>query len=200
MMHVDVVALEVGPDLLMEGLAQRATAVHEPVDGQRTIVGQVQAVEVALLEPGQVQRRLSHRLGGDSGVRHGAAIILSLLDERNLLAEVRRLRSALLPGWARADHDQVVRGVFHIPALRCRLAPQFSATFPPKWQRESISRNRQERSQLPRASMAVARARTRHHDTSCQTRTSATSGTDGVVRSERDHSPTGRAGLAEALA
>src|SRR5215471_13675374 len=130
MMHVDVVALEVGPDPLIEGLAQRATAVHEPVDGQRAIVGQVQAVEVALLEPGQVQRRLSHRLGGDSGVRHGAAIVRSLLDERDLLAEVRRLRGALLPGWARTDHDQVVGGAFHVPASRCRLDPQFSATLP----------------------------------------------------------------------
>jgi hypothetical protein len=117
-MHVDVVALEVGPDPLVEGLAHRATAVHEPVDGQAAIVGQVQAVEVALLESGQVQRGLSHRLAGDSGVRHGSAIARSLLDERDLLAEVRRLGGALLPGRARADHDQVVLGAFHIPASR----------------------------------------------------------------------------------
>src|SRR5262245_13200043 len=117
MMHVDVVALEVGPDPLIEGLAQRTTAVHEPVDGQRAIIGQVQAVEVALVEPGHVQRGLSHCLGGDSRVRHGSAIVRSLLDERDLLAEVGRLRGALLPGWARADHDQVVLGAFQIPHL-----------------------------------------------------------------------------------
>src|SRR5262249_37641776 len=46
-------------------------------------------------------------------------IVLSLLDERDLLAEVRRLRGALLPGWARTDHDQVVGGAFHVPASRC---------------------------------------------------------------------------------
>ena len=67
MMDVDVVALEVGPDPLIEALAQRTTAVHEPVDGQRAIVGRVQAVDVALVEPGHVQRGLSHRFGGNSG-------------------------------------------------------------------------------------------------------------------------------------
>src|SRR5215510_2867843 len=139
MMHVDVVALEVGPDPLIEGLAHRATAVHEPADGQSAIVGQVQAMEVALVEPGHVQRRLSHRLAGNTGVRHGSAIARSLLDERDLLAEVRRLRGALLPGRARADHDQVVLGAFHIPASRYRLASRFSTTFAPL-QGESISR------------------------------------------------------------
>ena len=46
------------PSPLIESLAHRATAVHEPVDGQSAIVGQVQAVEVALLESGHVQGRL----------------------------------------------------------------------------------------------------------------------------------------------
>jgi hypothetical protein len=92
--------------------------VHEPVDGQGAIVGQVQAVEVALVEPGQVQRRLSHRLARDSGVRHRSAKAWSLLDERNLLPEVRRLRGALFPSRAGADHDEVVGRVFHVCAGR----------------------------------------------------------------------------------
>jgi hypothetical protein len=95
---VDVVAVEVGADPLIERLADRAAAMHEPVDGQGAIVGEGEPVEVALPEPGQVQGRLAHGLARDPGVRHRPAVARRLLDERDLLAEVRRLGGALLPG------------------------------------------------------------------------------------------------------
>src|SRR5271155_3581597 len=107
-----MVAVEVGSDPMIEGLAHLAAAMHEALDGESRIVGEGKAVEFAIPEPGQVQGGLPHRLARNAGVSGGAAVTRSFLDQRDLFAEVRRLGGALLAGWAGADHDEVVGGAF----------------------------------------------------------------------------------------
>jgi hypothetical protein len=65
-------------------------------------------IQLAAAEPGQVERRLAQRLGGKrAGVDGGAPGLSLALDERHALAEVRRLRSALLSAGAGAHDDHV---------------------------------------------------------------------------------------------
>ena len=102
------VAVEVARDLrdLLPG--HRVQAPHELAQAGVAIDVQRHAVEVAALEAGHVQRRLAQRLRRQrAGVHAGAADLGRLLDERDLLAEVGRLRRAFLPRRPRADHDQI---------------------------------------------------------------------------------------------
>jgi hypothetical protein len=106
--NLDVMAAEVGADPHIEGLAHLAAAMHEALDGQSRIVGEREAVEFAIPEPGQVQRRLPHRLARNAGICRGPAVARSFLDQRDLLAEIRCLSGALFAGRAGTDHDEVV--------------------------------------------------------------------------------------------
>ena len=79
--------------------ADRDVALHVVVD----------AVQAALAQPGEVERRLAQRLRRDrAGVHRGAARLGRALDDAHALAEVRRLRGAFLAGRAGADDDEIV--------------------------------------------------------------------------------------------
>src|SRR5262249_42092501 len=107
--EVDLVPRDVGVHDLTERADDLLFAVHEVVDRELWLHGVVDPVQSALPQPGEIQRRLAQRLGGNSaGVDARATDVRLSLDEGDALAEVGRLRGAFFTGGARADHDQVV--------------------------------------------------------------------------------------------
>ena len=110
---IDFVPAQVVVDPLPLVRDDAVFAVHEIGDGD-AVDGDVDRAfaEAALPEAGEVQRRLAQRLRRNgAGVDARAAEDRLALDERDTLAEVRRLRSALLAGRSGADDDEVVHGV-----------------------------------------------------------------------------------------
>ena len=97
---------------------------HEVADRHLVLEGDVQARQVAVAVPREEQRRLAQGLRRQrAGVGGGPADDALPLDQGDLLAEVRRLRSPFLARRARADDDQVellaVHGFWSSP-LCCR--------------------------------------------------------------------------------
>jgi len=70
--------------------------------------GIINAVKSALPQHGKIERRFAQRLAGHRAPVDARAIqFRAPLDQCNALPEVGRLRRALFPCRARADHDQV---------------------------------------------------------------------------------------------
>ena len=87
----------------------RALAKHEIADRDVALDVKVDAVEPALAQAGEIERRLAQRLGWNrAGVDRRAARLRRALDDADALAEVRRLRGALFAGRAGADDDEIV--------------------------------------------------------------------------------------------
>ena len=105
---VDVVVVEVARDLEAEVAHQRVLLRHEIPQRRALLELDVDAAQVARPKAGEIERRLAQRLERDAGVAHRAAERRALLDERDPLAEIGRLRGRLLAGDAAADHDQIV--------------------------------------------------------------------------------------------
>ena len=117
---LDAVAIQVALDDPALVLDDRQLTVHQEADGQVLPQGVVDAVEPALAQTREIQRRLAKGLGGEgAGVDAGAAQVRRSLDQGHPLAEVGGLGGALLPGRAGADHDEVVIvSRRHDPCLR----------------------------------------------------------------------------------
>ena len=126
-MDVDVMAVEVGPDPLAERLADDTAAVHERVHGDRSVVAEPDAVQVAAAKAREVERGLPHRLARNSGIGHRAPETRCALDQRHLLAEVGGLRGALLAAGSRADHDEIVGRSLPSPAILVQSAHRGAA-------------------------------------------------------------------------
>ena len=107
---LDAVAAKVPVDPLPLPLDDYFLAVHEGVDGDFFVYVDVDGFPiVAGVEVGEVEGRLAQGLGGDgSGVHARPAEDGLALDERHALAEVGRLRRALLAGRSGADDDEIV--------------------------------------------------------------------------------------------
>src|SRR5205807_6386040 len=106
--QLDPVALDVLPNSPSGGDDDLGGPTGQSVEGDRRIELQTEAVHLAVLEAGHVQRRLPEGLGGNTCCAHHHAPGLGRsLDDGHPLAEVRGLRRALFAGRARADHDQV---------------------------------------------------------------------------------------------
>ena len=97
--------------VVSHGFWQRALGADRGIVG-RTIQLDAQAVELALAEAGEKERRLAQRLARERARVHGrAAGGRRALDARDALAEVRRLRRPLLArGTDADDHEVVVEG------------------------------------------------------------------------------------------
>jgi hypothetical protein len=65
-------AVEVGPDPLVEGLADDTAAVHERAHGDRSVVAEPDAMQVAAAEAREVERCLAHGLARNPRVGHRA--------------------------------------------------------------------------------------------------------------------------------
>ncbi len=111
--EVNAVALEVLHDARALGLHDEPLAVEKVARRERLLHLEMHRVQPALAEAGEVERRLAEGLGRQrAGIRRRAAEHGFLLDERDLLAEVSRLRCALLSSGAGADdHEVVMLGV-----------------------------------------------------------------------------------------
>ena len=102
------VALHVAIDLRDLLLGDDADAPHELAQARVAIHVERHAVQTPPLEPREVERGLAQRLRGQRARVHARAAQRGrLLDERDALAEIRRLRRALLARRARADDDEV---------------------------------------------------------------------------------------------
>ena len=113
--EVDLVAIHVARDAAALLADDEALAVHQRRGRVRPGQREHGRLQPARGHAGQRQRTLAQRLRGQrAGVGAGAAQMgRGLLDHRRALAEIRRLRRALLAGRPAADHDQVVHRHVH---------------------------------------------------------------------------------------
>ena len=103
--QLDTVALEMAANEV-ELVADHLLADEDQV-GHRDVVFDPIALaeQPPVAGPRQMEDRLAERFGWDGArIDRGAAQDTVFLDDNRLLAELRRLNSGLLPGWARADH------------------------------------------------------------------------------------------------
>ncbi len=83
-------------------------ARHQVTDGDLFLDPVARPVHLALVEPGEVEDRLAHRLGRDrAGVEAHPADHFRPLHERDPAVELGRGDGGLLPARARTDHQQV---------------------------------------------------------------------------------------------
>lgn len=115
-MKVDVMAIEICADPLVQRVTNDTTAVHERLNGDGPVIAQLDPVQVAVAQAREIKRGLSHRLAGHPGVRHRPAQTRILLDQRHLLVKVCGLCSAFFPGRSGADHDQIIGRCSHLSA------------------------------------------------------------------------------------
>jgi hypothetical protein len=106
--QLNFVELQVLQDALALHFDHRAFVVHKIMDGEIFFQRIINAVQPALFQPGEVQRRLAQRFAWNgprvdaTSPDHGRA-----LDDRHALAEVRRLGAGLFAGRPTADDHQI---------------------------------------------------------------------------------------------
>ena len=106
---IDGVAIEVVAHLVFHQRSDLRGARAEHLDHAFAIDHRRNPVEVSLAKPGDVQRSLPQRLGGDAAVPyHDTAHPRGPFDDGDPAAEVRGVRRGLLTRGAGADHDDVV--------------------------------------------------------------------------------------------
>ena len=114
----DGVAVQVALDLAGLPLCDLLQTPDELAQALLAVQPHTHSVKSPAAKTGQVQGRLTQRLGGQGPRVHGrTAHFGAALDERHALAEVRRLRGALFAARARAHHHELEGLDVHRAAL-----------------------------------------------------------------------------------